>query len=161
MDLREGPAVGRTDGREARLAVGWRRNATSLCFSSFVLTFLFRVAPYQLRASLAHRQLMTFSVIGIFPVELRLSQSLLIRWMAEKALTRASSTAETVPWSRSALTATRVALQSHSHTQHLYLGRAAPAHRPPARQRPRLAASIGESAGSRHPQDMPVVAAHL
>lgn len=43
----------------------------SFCSSNSVLTFLFCTAPYQLRASLAHRQLMTFPVIGIFPVELR------------------------------------------------------------------------------------------
>lgn len=33
LDLREGPAAGRSDGRETHLAVGWRRNATSLCVS--------------------------------------------------------------------------------------------------------------------------------
>lgn len=41
------------------------------------------------------------------------------------------------------------------------LAGAAPAHRPPARQRPQYAASIGESAGSRHAQDVAVVAADL
>lgn len=50
-----------------------------LSFLSSVLTFLFCIVPYQLRASLAQRQLMTFPVIGTFPAELKLSQSLLIR----------------------------------------------------------------------------------